>query len=61
VLEADTSLRDAISEEATNVELRRVARASGGWIPMAEYAGWLLAQGLTVPTEVLRVLPMGDA
>lgn len=57
VLDVSPALRDAIAQAADNVELRRAAR-TGVYLPFADYAAWLLGEGLTVPSEVLRVLPM---
>jgi type IV pilus assembly protein PilB len=56
VLEATQGLRDAIGAGAPGAELRRLAQA-GTFVSMADYAAWLLLNGLTVPNEVLRVLP----
>jgi hypothetical protein len=32
-------------------------RADGSYVNLARYASFLLAEGLTVPSEVLRILP----
>lgn len=57
VLDVGAPLRDAIARGEDNVELRAAARM-GVWVSHGEYASWLLAKGLTVPSEVLRSLPM---
>lgn len=57
VLDIGPPLRDAIARGDDNVELRAAARM-GVWVTLGEYASWILGRGLTVPTEVLRSLPM---
>jgi type IV pilus assembly protein PilB len=57
VLTATPGVRDAISEGRTPSALREAA-LERGYVPMAHYAAFLLEQGLTVPSEVLRVLPV---
>ena len=57
MLRIGNSMRDAINGELSPDEMLEAAKLDG-FVPMAEYASFLLAEGLTVPTEVLRVLPM---
>lgn len=55
VLRIGESLRQMISAKATLTELREAAVA-GGLVPMRAYAGFLVARGLTTPTEAIRIL-----
>jgi type IV pilus assembly protein PilB len=57
MLRIGNAMRDAINGELSPDEMIEAARLDG-FVPMSEYASFLLAEGLTVPTEVLRVLPM---
>lgn len=59
VLEVGHELRDAIAEDLNTVEMREAA-ANGTHLTLAQYGRFLLTEGLTVPTEVLRVLPMSE-
>lgn len=49
-------VRDAIARDASATELRQVA-LDGSYVPLVKYASYLLNEGLTVPSEVLRILP----
>ncbi len=57
VLEVGGALRDGISRSLSPGELRKIAKAHKSYITLADYASWLLSQGMTTATEVLRVLP----
>ena len=57
VMTVGNQVRDAINSELPPDDLFRAAQYDG-FISMADYASFLLGEGLTVPTEVLRVLPM---
>lgn len=59
VLTAGQRMRDAIAASASPQVLRAAAEHDG-LITLADYATFLLKEGLTVPTEVLRVLPLQD-
>jgi type II secretory ATPase GspE/PulE/Tfp pilus assembly ATPase PilB-like protein len=48
-------VRDAIARDVDIVELRRAA-ARGSHFDLAQYAGFLLRSGLTVPGEILPIL-----
>ncbi|MCP4807168.1 MAG: Flp pilus assembly complex ATPase component [Proteobacteria bacterium] len=57
VMMVGNQVRDAINSELPPDDLFRAAQYDG-FITMADYASFLLGEGLTVPTEILRVLPM---
>ncbi|MEW5855446.1 MAG: ATPase, T2SS/T4P/T4SS family, partial [Myxococcota bacterium] len=52
-------VRDAIASEAQLPQLRAAAM-DGSYVPLSRFATHLLAQGLTVPSEVLRILPRDE-
>ncbi len=52
-------VREAIARGAPAHEIRTIA-AEGSYVNLARYASFLLAEGLTVPSEVLRILPKND-
>jgi hypothetical protein len=49
-------VKEAIARGAPAHEVRAVA-ADGSYVNLARYTSFLLAEGLTVPSEVLRILP----
>ncbi|MDP2340559.1 MAG: ATPase, T2SS/T4P/T4SS family [Deltaproteobacteria bacterium] len=51
------SVKDAISRGAAAHDIRTMASADGSYVNLARYATFLLSEGLTVPSEVLRILP----
>lgn len=55
VLQMGESLRTLVAGEAPMEQLRKAAEAQG-MVTMPRYAGFLLKHGLTVPSEVLRIL-----
>jgi general secretion pathway protein E len=54
------AVKEAISRGAPAHELRKSALDEGSYVPLARYASFLLAEGLTVPSEVLRILPRNE-
>ncbi len=50
-------VKDGIAKGAPAHEIRQVATADGSYVNLARYATFLLSEGLTVPSEVLRILP----
>ncbi len=55
VLQLNDTMRSLIATEQPMDQLARAAEG-GGMVTMRRYAGFLLRHGLTVPSEVLRVL-----
>ena len=55
VLAIGPSVREAIAARSSLKELTQAANR-GTYLPLSKYCAWLILQGLTVPTEVLRVL-----
>jgi type IV pilus assembly protein PilB len=53
------AVKEAIARGAPAHEVRAVA-ADGSYVNLARYASFLLHEGLTVPSEVLRILPKLD-
>jgi type IV pilus assembly protein PilB len=51
------SVKEQISRGAPAHEIRTSAAADGSYVNLARYASFLLSEGLTVPSEVLRILP----
>lgn len=49
-------IKDAIAQDADIVELRKAAM-DGSYVSLARYSTFLLSQGLTEPSELLRILP----
>ena len=49
-------VREAISRGADAAELKAAA-SDGALVPLSRYASFLLNEGLTVPSEILRILP----
>lgn len=49
-------VREAIARGADAAELKAAA-SDGSWVPLSRYASFLLNEGLTVPSEILRILP----
>jgi type II secretory ATPase GspE/PulE/Tfp pilus assembly ATPase PilB-like protein len=56
LLVVSNAVRDAIAQEANAAQLKQAA-ADGLFVSLARYAQFLLAEGLTVPSEILRILP----
>ena len=56
LLVVSAAVREAISRGAPAHEIKKAA-ADGSYVPLSRYATFLLAEGLTVPSEVLRILP----
>ncbi|MBN2493016.1 MAG: Flp pilus assembly complex ATPase component TadA [Deltaproteobacteria bacterium] len=54
VLAVNQSVREAIARGASASEIERAA--AGAFVPLASFASFLLREGLTVPSEVLRIL-----
>jgi type IV pilus assembly protein PilB len=52
-------VREAIARGAPAHEIRNVA-SDGSYVNLARYATFLLTEGLTVPSEVLRILPKNE-
>jgi type II secretory ATPase GspE/PulE/Tfp pilus assembly ATPase PilB-like protein len=52
-------VREAIARGAPAHEIRLLA-AEGSYVNLARYATFLLAEGLTVPSEILRILPKAE-
>lgn len=50
------AVRDAIAREASANEIKEAAKG-GSYVSLAAYSAFLLQQGLTVPSEILRILP----
>jgi len=50
-------VKENIARGAPAHEIRQSAAADGSYVNLARYATFLLAEGLTVPSEVLRILP----
>lgn len=59
ILEIGNELRESIAAGEGGANLLAAAR-SGGLLSLADYAGWLLGQGMTTASEVLRVLPLRE-
>ena len=57
VMTVGGQVRDCVNSELSPDDLFRAAQYDG-MVTMADYASFLLSEGLTVPTEVLRVLPI---
>jgi type IV pilus assembly protein PilB len=55
ILGVGPSLRESIARRDNLMDMQRAA-AKGTYLPLANYCTWLITQGLTVPTEVLRTL-----
>ena len=51
------SVKDAIARGAAAHDIRTMASGDGSYVNLARYASFLLGEGLTVPSEVLRILP----
>jgi type IV pilus assembly protein PilB len=49
-------IKDAIAQNADIVEIRKAAM-DGSYVSLARYSSFLLTQGLTEPSELLRILP----
>ncbi len=60
LLVVSPKVKEAISRGDPAHEIRKEA-ADGSYVNLARYAGFLLAEGLTVPSEVLRILPKQDS
>lgn len=56
LLVASNAVRDAISEGVSAQDLQKAAEG-GSYVSLQRYASFLLNEGLTVPSEVLRILP----
>ena len=54
------AVKEQIARGAPAHEIRASATADGSYVNLARYASFLLAEGLTVPSEVLRILPKVD-
>jgi type IV pilus assembly protein PilB len=59
LLLVNPAVREAIARGAPAHEVRNVA-ADGSYVNLARYATFLLSEGLTVPSEVLRILPKNE-
>ncbi len=55
VLDIGPSMRESIAR-GDDLNAMKAAAMKGTYLPLARYCTWLMTQGLTVPTEVLRVL-----
>jgi type IV pilus assembly protein PilB len=55
ILVADDELRQQITANATQFQLRATA-LRGAYVPLSRYANYVLTQGLTTPEEVLATL-----
>ena len=55
VLQVTEELKNLIAEDAPMSRLKEEAKR-GGMVTLSKYAGFLLKNGLTVPSEILRVL-----
>ena len=51
------TVKESISRGAAAHDIRTMASADGSYVNLARYATFLLSEGLTVPSEVLRILP----
>jgi type II secretory ATPase GspE/PulE/Tfp pilus assembly ATPase PilB-like protein len=56
LLVVSAAVRDAIAQEGSAAQISQAA-ADGSFVSLARYAQFLLGEGLTVPSEVLRILP----
>ncbi len=56
LLVVNNAVKEAIARGAPAHEIRKLA-SDGSYVPLARYATFLLAEGLTVPSEILRILP----
>jgi type II secretory ATPase GspE/PulE/Tfp pilus assembly ATPase PilB-like protein len=56
LLVVSAAVRDAIAQEANAAQLRKAAE-DGSFVSLARYSQFLLSEGLTVPSEILRILP----
>lgn len=57
ILLVTESVRTAIAAQATPGEILKAATPAGAFVPISRYLGFLLQHGITVPGEVLGVLP----
>ncbi len=55
ILDIGPSMRESIARGDDLLRMKAAAM-KGTYLPLARYCTWLITQGLTVPTEVLRVL-----
>ncbi|MBI5545479.1 MAG: Flp pilus assembly complex ATPase component TadA [Deltaproteobacteria bacterium] len=56
LLVVSQKVKDAISEEADMAQLRRASN-DGSYVALSRYASFLINQGVTMPSELLRILP----
>jgi type IV pilus assembly protein PilB len=59
VLVATPAVKDAIADGEAAHDIRRIA-GEGSYVTLARYASFLLNEGLTVPSEILRILPKSE-
>jgi type IV pilus assembly protein PilB len=60
LLMVSPKVKEQVARGAPAHEIRESAVAEGSYVNLARYATFLLAEGLTVPSEVLRILPKTD-
>ncbi len=53
-------VKDAIARGAAAHDIRAMATKEGSYVNLARYAGFVLGEGLTIPSEVMRILPKVD-
>ncbi len=56
LLVVSSAVREAIAQQASATEIKKAAEG-GSFVPLARYSTFMLQEGLTVPSEVLRILP----
>ena len=56
LLVVNPAVKEAIGRGASAAEIKELA-SNGSYVPLSRYASFLLAEGLTVPSEILRILP----
>lgn len=59
LLVAGPNVSEAIASGADGIRIREAGTADGSYVPLARYARYLLSEGVTTPSEILRILPRG--
>ena len=60
LLVMSAAVKDAVARGAPAHEIR-VAAEQGAYVSLARYAAFLLQEGITIPSEILRILPKTEA
>ncbi len=59
VLVANHAVNEAVADGEAAHDIRRIA-GEGCYVTLARYSSFLLNEGLTVPSEILRILPKSE-